>query len=109
MRKLIAIPLLLVSVIAEADLVPYSIQSVEPAKANGFLKLVGSGQLEVKGKQTPYTEQIYIAIRNIDSLSDVSGVKTACIINYSSENYSETISVLKQSCETIMEYLNSSR
>lgn len=109
MKKLLVLPLFLFASIANADLVPYSVQFVKPAIARGFLTLVGPGKIDLNKKQIAYTQHVHIAIRNIDSLSDVSGVKEGCIINYSSSKYSERISVLEQSCSTVMDKINSAR
>ena len=104
MKFLILLLALICPFSVKGDLVPYSIHSVRAISNSGFIELVGPGKLESKGIVHPYkeTESVFISIKNIQSLSRVAGVKDGCVIRYSSNDYSEDISVLKQSCEDVL-------
>lgn len=110
-KLLILITLSVLSSFSYADLVPYSIQSIEPISNTGFIKLIGPGKLEVSKKIINYNneETIYILASNIVSLADVIGAKNSCSIRYSSHKYSESISIHKQSCMEVIKVINKSK
>ena len=84
-----------------ADVVPYSIQNIKVVSP-GYVELVGPGKIEVNNKTMPYEGKKYIKTINIGTLTSVPGVSNACVLAYSSEGYTESISVLKQSCDQIL-------
>ena len=88
-----------------ADVVPYSVKSVKPIGA-GYIELVGPGKMQVNNKTIPYKATKYISTKNVDSMTAVSGTYNGCILHYSSENYTENISVTTQSCNTIISIIN---
>jgi len=92
------------SVIA-ADIVPYSVKSIKPVGA-GYIELVAPGKMNVNGETISYAGTKYISTGNIDSMTDISGSSNACMLHYSSENYTENISVATQSCRAIISIIN---
>ncbi len=107
--KYITIILLLVSPPLFAEYVPFSIKSVHGITGKGFIELKGPGKIELKKKIYNYEETVYISINKVSSLSEVSGVKKACIIRYTSGLYSENISVSNQSCFEVISQINKAR
>ena len=89
-----------------ADIVPYSIKSIK-AIGSGFVELVGPGKIHIEGVIHPYKGTNYISTRNIDGMTSVTGVTKACVLSYSSEGYTENISVLEQSCNEIVAVIES--
>lgn len=69
---------------------------------SGFLELVGPGKFMSEGEALPYEGTWYINSKNIDSMSGVSGVSKGCILRYSSEGYTETVSLVEQSCVDLL-------
>ena len=104
---ILAVVLISASPVA-ADLVPFSIKSIKAA-GSGFIELVGPGQLEIDGKYVDYKNTKYIAVSNIDSLTNVAGTSKACVISYSSDGYTENISVDEQSCKEIIQIIASAK
>ena len=92
------------SVIA-ADVVPYTVKSIKPIGA-GYVELVGPGKMQVNNETIPYEGTKYISTKNIDSMTGISGSSKGCMLHYSSENYTENISVTRQSCNTIISIIN---
>ena len=97
---------MLMTMAVAADVVPYTIKSIKPVGA-GFIELVGPGKIEVNGEILDYEGTKYIAISNIDAMTSVYGVSKSCLISYSSEGYTENISVTEQSCDEIVQILES--
>ena len=87
------------------DIVPYLIQSVKSAGSD-YVELAGPGSIEVNKVSLPYEGKKYIKMQNIDTLSTVPGNTKACMLAYSSEGYTENISVLKQSCGEILSIIS---
>ena len=87
-------------VLAE-DLVPYSIPAIKSV-GSGYVELLAPGKTSINGEVIPYGDTKYIRVDNIGTLSSINGVKNGCVIAYSSEGYTESISVLKQSCNEIL-------
>lgn len=88
-----------------ADQIPYSVKSIKPIGA-GYIELVAPGKIKVNGEITPFEGTKYISTKNINSMTDGSGTSKDCILHYSSENYTENISVITQSCTTIISIIN---
>ena len=88
-----------------ADVVPYSVKSIKPIGA-GYVELVGPGKMNVNGETILYEGTKYISTKNIDSMTGISGTSKGCELHYSSENYSENISVTTQSCDAIVSIIN---
>jgi len=86
-----------------ADVVPYSVKYIKPIGA-GYIELVAPGKINVNGETIPYEGTKYISTKNIDSMTGISG--TSCMLHYSSESYTENISVTTQSCNTIISIIN---
>ena len=101
-KKLLIANVILVSVSATAaDIVPYSVKYIKPIGA-GYIELVGPGKIQVNGETIPYEGTKYISTKNIDSMTGFSGTSKGCMLHYSSESYTENISVTTQSCNTII-------
>jgi len=90
---------------AAADIVPYSVKYIKPIGA-GYVELVGPGKTQVNGETIPYEGTNYISTKNIDSMTGLSGTSKGCILHYSSENYTENISVTTQSCSAIISIIS---
>ena len=88
-----------------ADVVPYSVKTIKPIGAS-YVELVGPGKIKVNGEIIPYEGTKYISTKNIDSMTGISGTSKGCMLHYSSENYTENISVTTQSCNTIISIIN---
>ena len=84
-----------------ADVVPYSIQSIKSV-GSGYVELVGPGKIQINKETIPYEGTKFIKVTNIGTMSTVTGVTKGCMLAYSSEGYTENISVLKQSCNEIL-------
>ena len=88
-----------------ADVVPYSVKYIKPFGA-GFIELVGPGKMLVNGENIEYEGKKYISTKNIDSMTGVSVLTKGCTLHYSSEGYTENISVIAQSCSEIISIIN---
>ena len=88
-----------------ADVVPYSVKSIKPIGA-GYVELDGPGKIQINGEAIPYKGTKYISTRNIDSMTGLNGTTKGCTLHYSSENYTENISVTTQSCNAIISIIN---
>lgn len=88
-----------------ADVVPYSVKYIKPFGA-GFVELVGPDKMQVNGESIAYEGTKYIATKNIDSMTGVSALSKGCILHYSSEGYTENISVIMQSCSEIISIIS---
>lgn len=95
---------MLAQVASAADTVPYSIKSIKVV-GSGFVELVGPGKTQVNDEIIPYEGTKYIRVTNIDAMMSVTGTTKGCMVSYSSEGYTETISVLEQSCDEVIEVL----
>jgi hypothetical protein len=105
-KNFLIVTLFLVSLSLLADdLVPNSVRYVKPVGA-GFIELVGPGKMLVNGEVVTYEGTKYISINNIDSMTGASGISKGCTLHYSSENYTEKISVAMQSCSEIISIIN---
>ena len=102
---LIATILLFSFPVIAADIVPYSVKYIKPIGA-GYIELVGPGKMQVNGETIPYEGSKYISTKNIDSMTGVNGTSKGCTLHYSSENYTENISVTTQSCNAIISIIN---
>ena len=91
-----------------ADVVPYSIQSIKYKDA-GFVELIGPGKILINGEAFPYDGTKYVRIINIGTLTGVEGSTKGCMIAYSSEGYTENISVLKQSCNEVLSIISKAK
>ena len=106
MRKILVGIILFSSLnVVASEMVPYSIQSIK-STGSEFIELVGSGFITINGKVSPYNNATFIAVKNIDNLTKVSGVENGCVISYSTNHYAESISVLNQSCTDILEEIS---
>ncbi|PAJ71707.1 hypothetical protein CJF42_25265 [Pseudoalteromonas sp. NBT06-2] len=99
---------LLPSVLFAADVVPYSVQSIK-SKSSGYVELVGPGKIQVNGEILPYDGTKYIRVANIGTLSGVEGITKGCMLAYSSEGYTENISVTQQSCNQVLSVIESAK
>jgi len=88
-----------------ADVVPYSVKYIKPI-GSGFIELVGPGKMRVNGETITYEGTKYISTKNIDSMTGVSALSKGCMLHYSSEGYTENISVSKQSCSEIISIIS---
>ena len=88
-----------------ADALPYSVKYIKPFGA-GFIELVAPGKMQVNGESIEYEGTKYISTKNIDSMTGVSVLAKGCTLHYSSERYSENISVSTQSCSEIISIIN---
>jgi hypothetical protein len=91
-----------------SDVIPYSVESIKPI-GSGFVELVGPGKIQVDEVALPYDGTKYISTGNIDSLSSVSGLSRGCILYYSSEGYTENISVKSRSCNDVISIIKAAR
>jgi len=91
-----------------ADVVPYSINSIK-AVGSGYVELVGPGKIAINNETISYDGTKYIKVDNIGTMSTVIGSAKGCMLAYSSEGYTENISVLNQSCEVILQVINNAK
>jgi len=84
-----------------SDVVPFSIKRIKPVGA-GYFELVGPGKIRTGDKVFPYEETKYIKRVNIGTMTSVPDSNKGCILAYSSEGYTENISVRNQSCGEIL-------
>jgi len=91
-----------------ADVATYSAKSIKPVGA-GLIELVDLGKIKIDGKILPYEGTKYIATRNIDSMTGVSGATAGCMLHYSSNSFTENISVVSQSCDEIISIIKSAQ
>ena len=91
-----------------ADVVPYSVKSIK-AVGPGFVELVGPGKIQVNDEVLDYDGTKYISVENIDSMTSVTGVSKGCLLSYSSEGYTENISVREQSRDEVVAILNEAK
>jgi len=91
-----------------ADVVPYSVKSIKN-KGSGYVELLGPGKIQVNGETLPYDGTKYIRVSNIGTLSGVYGTTNGCMLAYSSENYTENVSVTQQSCNEVLSVIESSK
>ncbi len=105
---------LIPSALFAADVVPFSIQSIRSiqsiqSKGSGYVELVGPGEIKVNGKTLPYSGTKYIRASSIGTLSGVKGTTKGCMLAYSSEGYTENISVAQQSCNQVLSTIESTQ
>ena len=91
-----------------ADTVPYTANYVKYA-GSGFIEIVGPGKIQVNEEVFPYEKIIYISAKNIDSISSIGEGDKGCMLHYSSEGYTENISLVKQTCKQVLEVVGESR
>ena len=91
-----------------ADVVPYSVKSIK-AVGPGFVELVGPGKIQINDEVLDYDGTKYISVENIDTMTSVTGVSKGCLLSYSSEGYTENISVMEQSCDEVVAILNEAK
>ena len=97
--------LLLPQWLLAADVVPFSIKRINPIGA-GYVELVGPGKIQVNNEVISYEGIKYIKKSNIGTMTSDTGSTKGCVLAYSSENYTENISVLNQSCNEILAIFN---
>jgi hypothetical protein len=97
--------LLLPQWLLAADVVPFSIKRIKPI-GGGYVELVGPGKININNEVLPYKGTKYIKKANIGTMTLVIGSTKGCVLAYSSENYTENISVLNQSCNEILAIFN---
>ena len=100
--------LLMSSHLFAADAIPYTIQRIKSVGA-GYVKLVGPGKIRVKGKAVPYVDTKYIRISSIGTMTSIEGINKGCMLAYSSEGYTESISVNRQPCDQILTLIKSDK
>jgi hypothetical protein len=88
-----------------SDVVPFSIKRIKPVGA-GYVELVGPGEMRVDNKIVSFEETKYVKASSLGSMTSVSGSDKGCILAYSSESYTEDISVQSQSCNEILSILS---
>lgn len=88
-----------------SDVVPFSIKRIKPVGA-GYVELVGPGEIRVDNKVVAFEETKYVKASSLGSMTSVAGSDKGCILAYSSENYTEDISVQSQSCNEILSILS---
>jgi hypothetical protein len=91
-----------------ADVVPYSIESIK-AVGSGYVELIGPGKIAINNETISYVGTKYIKADNIGTMSTLTGSTKGCMLAYSSEGYTENISVLNQSCDVILQVLNNAK
>jgi hypothetical protein len=91
-----------------ADVVPYSVQNIQ-IKGSGYVELVGPGKIQVNNETLPYDGTKYIRVSSIGTLSGVEGVTKGCVLAYTSEGYTENISVKQQSCNQVLSIIKSAK
>lgn len=91
-----------------SDVVPYSIESVG-VRGGGYLELIGPGLILLGKETTPYSNKKYIRTSSIGTLSSMKDKKEGCIIEYSSEGYTQSITVLKQNCDDVLTVIRVSK
>ena len=91
-----------------ADVVPYSVDSIK-AVGSGYVELIGPGKIAINNETIPYEGTKYIKVDNIGTMSTVTGSTKGCMLAYSSEGYTENISVLNQSCDVILQVVNNTK
>lgn len=96
--------LLLPQYLMAADVVPFTVKRIKPVGA-GYVELVVPGKIQINDQVLPYKDTKYIRITNIDTMTSVAGSTKGCILAYASENYTENISVIEQSCNEILSVL----
>lgn len=89
--------------IAVAEPVPYSVSSVRAVVQSGFVKLLGPGEINVQGRAERYRGQLFVNVANIASMAAGSGSGSSCVLRYSTPNYRENIVVQGQSCEQVLQ------
>ena len=93
--------LLMSSHLFAADVVPHTIQSIKSVGA-GYVELVGPGKIRANKKVLPYVKTKYIRISSIGTMSGIEAINKGCMLAYSSEGYTENITVKRQSCNQIL-------
>jgi hypothetical protein len=88
-----------------ADIVPFSIKRIKSISTD-YVELIGPGEIQVNNEAIPYKGTKYIRKTSIGTMTSVTGTTRGCILTYSSENYTENISVLNQSCDEILYIIN---
>lgn len=97
--------LLLPQYLFAADVVPFSVKRIKPI-GSGYVELMGPGEIQINNEILPYQGSKYIRAANIGTMTSIVGSTKGCILAYSSENYTESISVLNQSCDEMISILN---
>ncbi len=102
------------SMLFAADAVPFSVQSIRgiqsvQSKGSGYVELVGPGEIKTHGKTLPYNGTKYIRASSIGTLSGVKGTTKGCMLAYSSEGYTENISVIQQSCNQVLSVIEGTK
>ena len=88
-----------------SDVVPFSIKRIKPVGA-GYVELVGPGKIKTDNKVVSFEEIKYVKATNLGTMTSVTGSDKGCILAYSSESYTEDISVRNQSCNEILSILS---
>jgi len=102
------------SMLFAADAVPFSVQSIRgiqsvQSKGSGYVELVGPGEIKIHGRILPYNGTKYIRASNIGTLSSANGTLKGCTLAYSSEGYTESISVIQQSCNQVLSVIEATQ
>ena len=101
--RIIAYAIAAFSIVAHAaDIVPYTIETVRVV-GTGFIELIGPGKMEINDEVIPYEGVKYVRTENIDAMISVG--EKGCMLSYSSEGYTENISVRRQSCDEVVEII----
>ncbi len=91
-----------------ADTVPYSAKTIKNA-GSGFVEIIGPGKIQINGEVFPYEKTIYISVWNIDSISTINEKKKGCMLHYSSEGYTQNISIINQSSKEVIKIIGEAR
>ena len=84
-----------------ADIVPFTIKRIKSISTD-YVELIGPGKIQVNNEVIPYEGTKYIRKTSIGTMTSVIGTTRGCMLAYSSENYTESITVLNQSCDEII-------
>jgi hypothetical protein len=88
-----------------SDVVPFSIKRIKPVGA-GYVELVGPGKIRIDKKVVSFEETKYVKASSLGTMTSVTGSDKGCVLAYSSEGYTEDISVKSQSCNEILSILS---
>jgi len=82
--------------------IPYSVDSVGVV-GPGYIRLFEPGSIMISNESEVFDSYFVISTRMIDTLQ--SAGESGCILSISSNNKSEAVSVLKQSCDQIIDQI----
>jgi hypothetical protein len=88
-----------------SDVVPFSIKRIKPVGA-GYVELVGPGKITIDNKVVSFEEIKYVKASSLGTMTSVTESDKGCTLAYSSENYTQDISVQDQSCNEILSILS---